>query len=794
MFHPLLTCLGLACASGLFASGCVDSTSSRNDPLPPANPLPANADGRPMIGERIEVPAAPRFEGLAALRADAGALYLEWRPAVGAAPGATFRYLAYLATESGKQDFERPSAESPLGATSLTIRGVRLGFTYYVVVHAVDPAGVSDDNRVEWAATIAPVRYVNGLAATGGDGSAPDRALRTIEDAVSSAIALDGINIYVAAGRYEECVFLFDGMMLYGGFNAEFTSCDPVRFSTVIDPGKGEVDAVTAAPGESLCGFDGFELLGNKSARRGVLGNKCLLRITRNHIHQFRERGIEIRGEDDRVTAHIEGCLVSQNLGEGVLVRGPAVVVLRASEISDNDKEGLEVAKLTVARQRRSEINVERCRIYENADLGIDMSLETLPDRGSVDGKLRIAIEDCEIYANKDHGISIDAQFADADEIDLRVRVHHNTVRTNGKAGVHFDVDADGGWRLSHNDIAENSGAGILVTGDSKAALVQLHDNRVEANKSDGVRLEAICPLLVRASFFLKNQGAAVRGPGRWIDIASSELIDNLEPFDATRVSYSRLVGDRAAAALEFTFANQESPASDTAGGTPPGSAPLATDPVERTHRARALGTVELEKLSPPPGRFLIAPVFVIEMNNEALPEIALSVGGARLECDKRIVTRRMELRALGTITPGDTIRLELLPTAARRSFPWHYTFDYKFAATLPDPGGQVRQLPSAGSALLEHTSHRYTLHAEATIAYHARLRIFDGSQEAIELRVLTGPDNQVLATGSTPKTGPPGVIEVTAQLSAAGALAFEVARLPSAKPSSTRYWLELWR
>jgi hypothetical protein len=84
-------------------------------------------------------------------------LFIAWKPASdNTSPSARISYRIFIATKAGGQDFGKPTAVAPPGATSAELFvGITSNTTYSVVVRAVDEAGNADDNVTEKTATTA---------------------------------------------------------------------------------------------------------------------------------------------------------------------------------------------------------------------------------------------------------------------------------------------------------------------------------------------------------------------------------------------------------------------------------------------------------------------------------------------------------------------------------------------------------------------------------------------------------------------------------------------------------------
>jgi hypothetical protein len=98
---------------------------------------------------------APTFSGIASLVASSPtSLRATWSPATDDQdPPALIRYSAYVAVDSGGQDFGAPAAVSAPGAVEMEVSGLIPDTAHHVVIRAEDTAGNEDTNVVELAAT-----------------------------------------------------------------------------------------------------------------------------------------------------------------------------------------------------------------------------------------------------------------------------------------------------------------------------------------------------------------------------------------------------------------------------------------------------------------------------------------------------------------------------------------------------------------------------------------------------------------------------------------------------------------
>ena len=122
-----------------------DPVGNVSDPSPPVSAAtPSSSDV-----------TAPSFSGIASLVASSPTtLRATWSPATDDQdPPALIRYHAYVAVDSGGQDFGAPAAVSTPGAVEMEISGLLPDTPHHVVIRAEDTAGNEDSNTVELAAT-----------------------------------------------------------------------------------------------------------------------------------------------------------------------------------------------------------------------------------------------------------------------------------------------------------------------------------------------------------------------------------------------------------------------------------------------------------------------------------------------------------------------------------------------------------------------------------------------------------------------------------------------------------------
>ncbi|MCI0650496.1 MAG: right-handed parallel beta-helix repeat-containing protein [Planctomycetes bacterium] len=664
-----------------------------------ASPLGA---GRVSGAEEAATTRLEEFRGPAAVCAGDGIVTIAWRPlADGAATKEDCRYRVYTAAKSGAQNFAAaPALETKPGAFAAILANLPRGVPVYVVVRAVDAAGREDQNETEWAATPNPVLYVDeAIAVASPDGRSPATAFRTIQAAIDSAITVEGVNIYVARGRYAENVLIFDGMMLYGGFGSDFSPIEraPAARSQIVAP-AGTNDLVTVAPGDSPCGLDGFALDGGERAGRGILAEECLIRITNSNVSGFQRKGIELRSKrfaDSRVEGHVRGSVVENNAGEGIFLEGNLDLEVTDTRILHNGQEGIEAKPLTVAAGEKTQLLVERCEIRDSGDIGVEVDLDRLAGGASRGGRFRVTLRDNVIAANKDHGASVDVQYPEGEEIDLQVRVIANEITGNGKSGLQLDGDATGKYEVAYNYIEGRDEHGaVFLTGDAAGAVYRFHHDVLRGGAGPALRQHGLGTVIVRDSEVAADAGREpleVRGYLISPQPAGTSAAES-PATDPRRRPHSPLAG----AIGPFSAPR----------GAPPFPEPVEISPPPNCHVGD--GTWMLRFADPVRGRIGA----VLRASPGGGAGAGANAGASEIPCTATIREgdQVLEVRALAPIAPGTAVALVLSARASGSASGTgadekeDYVLPYTAASPLRPQDGVVEELPAAGTISLAAT------------------------------------------------------------------------------------------
>jgi hypothetical protein len=183
----------VACGPGTTLDGGVCyATTGGSSSLVDASPTP-DADMEAEAG-------TPPFGGVTSVApASLTALQVTWTAWGDAStPAALMKYRVYVATQTGQENFTVPQATSPPGATSMIVDALQGSTKYFVVVHAVDSAGVESSTNVEQSATTQADTHPPTFAGAASSVAGPQSSL-----AISWAPATDdltpppGITYYV---------------------------------------------------------------------------------------------------------------------------------------------------------------------------------------------------------------------------------------------------------------------------------------------------------------------------------------------------------------------------------------------------------------------------------------------------------------------------------------------------------------------------------------------------------------------------------------------------------------------
>lgn len=488
--------------------------------------------------------AAPRFGGIDAILADEDSVTVFWNAAENTdGAGAPCEYLLYVAGGTRDQDFSSPRMTTDSGATHAQLTDLPPGRPVYVVVRARNSAGVTDENEKEWCATPHPVRHVDPQStAEERDGLTPATAFASLREAAQRSIDQPGVNLYLRATEFEERLFIFDGMTLFGGFEPGVApedwarSAERTTFRATTDS-----DLTMVSPGERPCGLHRIVLDGAGVGARGLVADDCELHLGDVLVRGFTRNGIDLRSDRDgktRIAGSIRDSLVEDIEGEGIVVEGIADLAISDTTIVRCSQEGFEVEPCTASRETESRIVLERCRISDNGDLGLDIEFADLEEELSDGASIRFTLRDSIVERNADHGLSLD--LPESGRLVLVVKIQNNRFSGNGGAGALIESEAVAEYLVQHDVFSGNGPpGGLAISGSAARPIVHVHQCRFEGENGPAIHVEHDARVLVRHSEFVGNAGGSVVAPSAMVDLEGCLLSGHVAPPDAHRVAWS---------------------------------------------------------------------------------------------------------------------------------------------------------------------------------------------------------------------------------------------------------------
>ncbi|MBL8843302.1 MAG: hypothetical protein JNL90_17410 [Planctomycetes bacterium] len=471
----------------------------------------------------IETGAA-RFGGVAGLTPLADGFVVEWEPLRldDGSADPNFAYDLFATLDGSSPDVDGvPTLTTAPGAERATLAGLALGTRLHVAVRAFElaPGGSLDRNPVVLSGEVRPLFWIDAAAGGGGDGSAPDRPLQRINDAVGAAFVSGG-NFLLAEGTYVEEVALFGGMHLYGGYPTGFTSDERAAQRTVIAPADGAAVAIRLFSSSKPTTVDRVELAGGGTVRNGLDLRDADLQLARVAISGFAAEGIALSSRQRVSQLRFQQLVVSGCGAEGMQAQGSVDALFAQASFLGNAHEGLEFDDLTAEPNETSVLRLWRCNGSGNGEEGLDADLDELdPLSGtsSNDGEIEVVLDASAFEENGSDGVLLDIDYDAADGLFARALLRDCRFRGNGGYGLQLDGDQAGLYVLSGNRVSANRLGGVLAGSDSPdgGRALYLAANHVDLGNG-GSGWQVVGPADTALSHFvsLGANGAALAGNG----------------------------------------------------------------------------------------------------------------------------------------------------------------------------------------------------------------------------------------------------------------------------------------
>jgi len=400
----------------------------------------------------------PTFDGATDALQEDNSVCLIWSPATDDTDeSADIVYRVYMSSTSGGQDLENPTLTTEAGVCEACVNDLYYAGIRFFVVRAVDTAGNEDENTVEVTGSPRPARYTK--EGTIGDGLEPDDPAGTIQENIDDIGANANGIVYVAAGTYGEHVEILAGVAMIGGYNADFSQCDPAAYATIINGTKtDDTPIVRAANGTRI---DGFTIRGAVGNAAGINAVNASTEIANNLISGNNRHGIYFGA-------------VPEEVGGSGMASNP---IIENNVIIDN-------GHYPCLYDRKERNGVNYVRYYFDPCAGIyGYNL-----RGATQATIRNNI----IADNIGHGLSFDVGYTQTARFDLS----NNDIADNTWDGIESEArgfyfyDDDPGLVRGEiaNNIIRNNRDGIRQTGDQRSIYeTTITNNQILANARHGV-------------------------------------------------------------------------------------------------------------------------------------------------------------------------------------------------------------------------------------------------------------------------------------------------------------------
>jgi len=478
-------------AAALVLSGC-NRLSAPSPPRPPGGgggDGGGGDDGGPFLGGG----GAPhRRIGLVSAVPGVDRLRVDWTAAE--VDGLVLDLALLLSTDRAALSDAPPLAVDEQDGFAV-VEGLDTGTEYFATLAADLGAGLEPVGPVLSVLTGA-VYYTDPTAdPAGADGTTPETAFPNLFQAILTAFAAGGGNIWIREGTFADVsVPVLLGVHLYGGFAADFRlqDRDPEAHATVLRGIAGENVLLLDADGE-VQRVDGLTIDGGGSAESGVDVATTPVELRGLRVRSC-GRGIKLRGPvlGDPLRVRVVDCVAVSNAVEGLSIEGALDVDVVGCTFAANGNEGMDAGALVAPDGSEASVLVQHCLFRDNGADGLDLDLAapgTVPT-GALGGNFSIRVEESDFLANAGSGLLIDIEYEAHPEWRAEIAVRGCKARDNARAGVHLDLDSNASAIVHRIEASANRDAGVLATSESHPGMLTVSTSALFGNHGAGVRAE----------------------------------------------------------------------------------------------------------------------------------------------------------------------------------------------------------------------------------------------------------------------------------------------------------------
>lgn len=471
--HPvLLLCLGLcltACGGGGGGGGNPQPPGPITPPPPPAAP-------------------SPQASGVLAAAAGSGIAVVDC-----ALPGSGFEAALFTST-SASNVYAGSPVQGPLGSARATVSGLTDGVdTFFgLAIRTTGATTWTPVGTVIRTRPAAPIYVDAGASAAGANGQSPATAFPSLFDAMLTAGAANGGNVWVRGGSYTNGPFpLGPNVHVAGGFDGTFDLATRNAATQVTTLGGSSTqEIVSVLTGGSDGTLDGLVVDGNHTVLKGVDIVDGDVELRSVIIRRCADRGVKDHATTPTPNRHLTlvGCTVTACVSDGLSTSGPIDIQLDLSNFDANGQEGADIDNLDCPDNGRVSLRATACRFYGNAFEGLDADLAAAPLAVGT-GTFDVHIENCRFEVNGLDGLLLDQEHEAFPGFAANIVVRGCVARANRGAGVHIDADARGTWWLDRLRCTANAGDGVLVTSETNPGELLLSSSWLGGNLGAGARV-----------------------------------------------------------------------------------------------------------------------------------------------------------------------------------------------------------------------------------------------------------------------------------------------------------------
>lgn len=454
--------------------------------------MPAPGAGVPPGGGPLGGTAAPLMSpGISGVAADAESVVVHW--VVEAEGGRSKKIAVFHALTEAGVFLGGPVVESDQTG-SIRIGGLTEGEDQFIGIAVENDSGaLVPSEAIVSVRTSAPILVRSGADASIADGLSPATAFAHPFEAVLTAFANGGGNVWIGAGEYTNANLpVFAGVHLSGGFDPTFDleQRDPADQVTIIS-GRPGLPIADVQGGGAFSSFDGITFEGVGEAPLGITVADTPVSFRNVIVKSCSGRGIRVRNQsDERLVTQLLGVASLSNGGDGLSVSGAFEFTVERSRFVANVQEGADFDDLVGLDGEDSSLLITSSTFLGNGTQGLDVDLAAPLVPGPLGSRFDLRIERCDFAANGLEGVLLDTDFDLVTGWSAEMQLVNCVARGNGASGGRLDLDSEADVLIENSVFSANALHGLEVTSETTPAVTVVSSSAFSGNGAFGVRAE----------------------------------------------------------------------------------------------------------------------------------------------------------------------------------------------------------------------------------------------------------------------------------------------------------------